>query len=102
MFSLFHALQAMFLPKLLEQFYDEDHQCKLWLTADADAPPPLALRAGRDCWALDDRYVPILRDTGLLPFARLVSVGRHFTLDDSLLSTGGDARHIPSTFSGVI
>ena len=76
----------MSLPELLEQFYDEDHRCKLWLTAGVDGPPPLALRAGRDWWALDDRYVPILRETGLLPFARMVSFERGFTLDGSLLS----------------
>ena len=78
------------LPELLEQFYDEDHRCKLWLTVDADGPPPLALRAGRDWWALDDRYVPIFRETGLLPLARMVSVGRGFTVDGSLLSALAD------------
>ena len=85
MFSI-HVLLGMSLPELLDQFYDEDHRCKLWLTADADGPPPLALRAGRDWWTLENRYAPILRETGLLPFARMVSVGRQFTLDASLLS----------------
>lgn len=76
MFPLFHVLQAMSLPTLLEHFYDKDHWCKLWLTADTDGPPPMVVRAGRDCSALDDSYIPILRDTGLLPLERMVSVGR--------------------------
>ena len=76
----------MSLPALLEHFYDEEHRCKLWIAGDTDGPSPLQLRAGRDSWELDGRYVPILRGTGLLPLARLVSLGRRFVLDGSLLS----------------
>ena len=64
MFSI-HVLLAMSLPELLEQVYDEDHRCKLWLTADADGPPPLALRAGRDWWTLDNRYARLPEDRGV-------------------------------------
>ena len=76
----------MSLPELLEPFYDENHRCKLWIASDADGPPPLLLQSGRDYCELDARYVPILQDTGLLPLARLLSVGRQFSLNGSLLS----------------
>ena len=88
----------MSLLKLLEHFYDEDHRCKLWIVGDADGPSPLLLRAGRDSWVLDARYVPILRDTGLLPIVRLVFVGRRITLDASLLSALVD-RWRPETYT---
>nr|ADB85400.1 putative mutator transposon protein [Phyllostachys edulis] len=57
----------MFLLALLEHFYDENHRCKLWIDGDADGLLPL-------------------QDTGLLPLARLVFLGRQFLLDANLLS----------------
>lgn len=75
----------MSLPDLIEPFYDENHRCKSWITRDANGPSPLVLWSGRDYWQLNAHCIPILWDTGLLPFARL-SVGRHSTLDGSLLS----------------
>lgn len=76
----------MSLPTLLELFHDENQRCKLWIASDADGPLPLLLRSGRDYWELDARYIPILRDTGLLPLVRLLSIRRRLTLDASLLS----------------
>lgn len=90
--SLAVILTVMPLSELPEPFYDEHHRCKLWITGDADGPPPLVLRSERLYWQPDARYIPILWDTSLLPFARLLSVGRIFTLDGSLISSLVDRR----------
>ena len=49
-------------------------------------PPSFVLRSPKEHWPLDQRYVPLLRDTGLLPIARLLDLDHAFQFDAPLLS----------------
>ena len=74
------------LPDLLDPYYDDHHRCHSWLSSDIEIPPTFLSKTPRIQWDLDDRFVPLLLHTGLLPFARLMSTGHSFTLDASLLT----------------
>jgi hypothetical protein len=74
------------LPELLDPYYDEQHRCHLWFDSGIESPPSFLLKTPKFHWHLDERFVPLLRDTGLLPFARMLSTPTSFTLDASLLT----------------
>ena len=76
------------LPPLLDAQIDPSHRCHHWIDDNQLGPPPtFRLRAVATRWDLDPRFVPYLMRSGLLPFARMTSMGRCFTLDGSLLTS---------------
>ena len=72
--------------ELLDPRWDEHHRCHVWLSAPAHGPPCFVLRGPRENWRLDHRYIPLLRDTGLLPIARMLDLPHGFQYDAPLLS----------------
>ena len=87
---LFLSRQEMAQPpvdgpyELLDARWDGRHRCLAW--SSGVGPPSLVLSAPRERWALDERYVPRLQDTGLLPFACMLDVPHAFQFDAALLS----------------
>ena len=70
--------------ELLEPRWDDQHRCTAW--SSGDGPPSLILRSPREHWPLDHRYIPLLRDTNLLPIARMLDVPYALQFDAALLS----------------
>ena len=74
------------VPELLDRYYDDNHRCHYWLHPDVELPPTFQNKIPKDLWDFDERFAPLLRDTGLLPFAKLLDCYRSFTLDASLFT----------------
>ena len=87
---LFHSRQEMAQPpvdaayELLDARWDGRHRCLAW--SSGVGPPSLVLSCPREHWPLDERYVPKLWDTGLLPIARMLDLPHTFQFDAALLS----------------
>ena len=74
------------VPELLDHRYEGTHWSRLWLSSDASGPPSFKLRGPKAPWKLDERFVPRLEVSGLLPFARMLCDSHNLALDGSLLS----------------
>lgn len=76
------------LPPLLDRQYDSTHRCQHWINdaGPLEGPPTFRCRGPSNRWILDERFVPYLSRSGLLPFARMTSTPHLFKLDPCLLT----------------
>uniref|UniRef100_A0ACD5YF39 Uncharacterized protein n=1 Tax=Avena sativa TaxID=4498 RepID=A0ACD5YF39_AVESA len=77
------------LPPLLDGQYDSTHRCQQWINPEGPlgGPSTFRCRGPSNRWILDERFVPYLSRSGLLPFARMTSSPQLFKLDPCLLTS---------------